>query len=226
MLGFQIIFFSLTAISLLPLVFGLIIDLFSRRACSHDYKSLNDNPPVGAIVIFGAEVSQNAPSKELKSRLDLALDIWNKTFKPLLVLSGGADVDADEPEIMKNYLISNGVPEGSLYILSSSFNTRETLISFSRILKDLPASHYLAISSPYHALRIRIEAKRMNISLHVASDSNSPENKNRRVLTIRMITEMFAIAFYAFPHGVTKRVPTSSTSLRHRIPNLLIKLGS
>jgi vancomycin permeability regulator SanA len=223
---FQVIFFGLIAISLLALVFGLIINLFSRRACSHDYNLLNGNPVFGAILIFGAEVSRTAPSNELKSRLDLALHVWAKTFKPLLVLSGCTNENADEPETMKKYLISKGVPEESIYVLSSSFNTRETLISFSKILKDLPASDYLAISSPYHALRIQIEAKRTDISLHIASDSNSPENNNRRILIIRTITEMLAIAFYAFPHGVTKRVPTSPTSLRHRIPSLLIKLVS
>jgi uncharacterized SAM-binding protein YcdF (DUF218 family) len=217
---------SLFFFSLLVSIAHLKINVSSRNACRFELNALEGSPKIGAILVFGAKAVGDSPSLELKSRLDLAFKFWEQSSTSLIVLSGGIVNGTKETLVMQNYLTSRGVPILNLFQLDSSFNTRETVISFSRLSKDISSPHFLAISSPYHSLRIQIEARRMKLSLQVASDGNSPENKNRRVLRVRTVTEIFAIVFYLLPYPITRRVPTSATSLRHKIPNLLIKMGS
>jgi len=80
---------------------------------------------------------------------------------------------------------------------------------------------WLAVSSPYHARRIRDEARRAGIHAVVSSPGDSPETHVPRVRGVRVLTEAVATAYYVLPKSVTSRVRTSSGSWRHTIPVLL-----
>ena len=179
-----------------------------------------------AILVFGAGVNDSKPSKELQSRLDVALRLWEQDKDSKVFLSGGVTLQVNEPQIMLTYLESKGIPEMNLRILNSSFNTRETITSFKKIAEKLPSGDIVAISSPYHSLRIMLEAKKQKLDFLIVSDRYSPEQSHKHILRIRSITEVFAITFYLLPHGLTRNIPTNQYSLRHKIPRKLIELVS
>jgi vancomycin permeability regulator SanA len=177
-------------------------------------------------LIFGAGVIGSRPSKELQSRLDVALRVWEQSNYSLIFLSGGIKLGVSEPEVMLTYLKFRGIPETNLRVLDSSFNTRETINSFKEITGDLSNNATIAISSPYHSLRIILEGKRKKLNFIVVGDKESPEQNHSHVLRIRSITEVLAITFYLLPHRFTKHVSTNHTGLRHKIPKKLIELGT
>lgn len=218
-LQFIVILFSILALPILLLAFK--VNSYSKSAPKYDSPDKFE-----FILVFGAKVLHSRPSNELKSRLDLCLKIWKQEFHSVVILAGGTDATSNEPQIMYSYLLENGIPEKNLKILESSFNTRETIRSLSRLTTQKQKMNVLAISSSYHSLRISLEAKKKRLNLEVASDTNSPESRKRNVFFIRLITEVCAIIFYQLPHKITKRVPTATMSFRHRIPNALIRLTS
>ncbi len=206
-------------------VLGLI-HYFSKK--THEKRSIIQSifGASPAILIFGAGVTGSKPSKELQSRLDVGLRYWDQNKSSLIFLSGGINLEINEPKVMLTYLESKGIPEINLRILSSSFNTRETINSFKKMVGDFPNSETIAISSPYHSFRIMLEAKKQKLNFRIVSDKHSPEQAHRHVLRIRTITEVLAITFYLLPHSFTKNISTNHQSFRHKIPKKLIGLGS
>ena len=215
-------------ISLIIYVFIMLglVQFFGKRTVENRISIQNFRRPYSVILVFGAGINGTKPSKELQSRLDVALQFWEQNTDSWLFLSGGVNSEDNEPDAMYQYLRSKGIPESNLRILNSSFNTRETVSSFKNIIKEIPSGNLLAISSPYHSFRIKIEARRHKLILEVASDKYSPEHMHKHILRIRSLTEVLAITFYLLPHSFTKKVPTSSRTLRHKIPKMLIRLGS
>ena len=208
-------------ITILGLVHYISVKTYERRSGIQNF--FGTYP---AILVFGAGVTDSKPSKELQSRLDVALRFWEQDKYSKVFLSGGITLEANEPQVMFTYLESKGIPEMNLRILDSSFNTRETINSFKKIADTLTSGDILAISSPYHSLRIMLEAKKQKLDFLIVSDKYSPEQSHRHILRIRSMTEVIAITFYILPHRFTKTIKTSQYTLRHKIPRKLIELVS
>ncbi|MFZ4123469.1 MAG: YdcF family protein [Candidatus Planktophila sp.] len=203
-----------------------LVQFFGKRTAENRMHSQKFLCPYSVILVFGAGINGNKPSKELQSRLDVALQFWEQNTDSWVFLSGGVNSEDNEPNVMVQYLRLKGIPEANLRILNSSFNTRETMSSFKNIMGEIPPGNLLAVSSPYHSFRIKTEARRHKLILELVSDKYSPEHMHKHISRIRSLTEVLAITFYLLPHSFTKRVPTNSHTLRHKIPKMLIRLGS
>ncbi len=203
-----------------------LLRVYSKESIECGNQAKNASDMFSAILVLGAGVNGSKPSNELQSRLNLAAHVWDKNNHLLVFISGGIISENDEPQAMFKYLNLKGIPKNSLRILKPSFNTRETLNSFVQIKRNLPPGKLLAISSPYHCFRIKMESRRQKIILSAVSDKDSPEFNHKYIRRIRLITEVLAITFYLLPHSFTKKTPTMFQILRHRIPKTLIRLGS
>lgn len=215
----------ISLISYVVILFTLI-HIYGRKSIENGIQSKCSNDKYSAIIVLGAGVNGLKPTNELRSRLDLASQLWELNNRLLIFVSGGIILQNNEPQVMCHYLLLKGIPESNLRILKSSFNTRETINSFKQIVGDIPPGKLLAISSPYHCFRIKIESIRQKIALSTASDKESPEYNHTHTQRIRWLTEVLAITFYLFPHSFTRKTPVAFQSLRHRIPQVLIRLGS
>jgi uncharacterized SAM-binding protein YcdF (DUF218 family) len=111
-----------------------------------------------AIAVFGAPVVDGLPSRELAGRLDYALALWRNGRAPEIVCLGG-----DEgPATMQTHLLARGVPAEALRLDDGSRSTRDEI---SALLRLAPGRRILAVSSPYHMLRIASEARRQGVPL-------------------------------------------------------------
>ena len=204
----------------------MLVRVYAKKSIEYSSQAKNPSNVFSGILVLGAGVNGLKPSNELQSRLNLALQVWYQNNQLLVFISGGITSKNNEPQAMYQYLRLKGIPESNLQILKSSFNTRETFNSFMQINRNLPPGKLLAISSPYHCFRIKMESRRQQIILSTVSDKDSPEYNHKYIRRIRFTTEVLAITFYLLPHSFTKKTPKAFLSLRHRIPQILVRLGS
>jgi uncharacterized SAM-binding protein YcdF (DUF218 family) len=174
-------------------------------------------PPADAVVVFGAAVHPDGPSAELRARLDHALALWRLGVAPLILVSGGLDGGLDEVDTMTAYLVGLGVPGDAVAPARPGDTTRQSL----RTLRGLGDRRYVAVSSPYHALRIRAEARRQGLRLTVSAPTSTPETRDAALYRVRFASELFALVWYALPPRLTAHVPTGPGTLRHVAPRVL-----
>ena len=152
-----------------------------------------------------------------RARLDHALALWRRGAAPLIVVSGGVDEGLDEVTAMTAYLVGRGVPAVAVVPARPGATTRQTL----RTLRRLGDRRYVAVSSPYHALRIRAEARRQGLRVAVSAPPSTPETRDAAVYRVRFASELFALVWYALPPHWTSRVATGPGTLRHVLPHVL-----
>ena len=108
-----------------------------------------------AIVVLGAQVKPDGSlSLQLQWRLDAALEAWQKE-NCLVVVCGAQGSNEPEPEAhaMRDYLMENGVPQESILVDDTSFNTRQNIRNAAELLKEHAAQRVLIVTSDYHLPR-------------------------------------------------------------------------
>ena len=222
----EIVLISLIFLISYVFILFTIAQIYAKKSIEYGSQAKNSSDMFSAILVLGAGVNGSKPSNELQSRLNLASQVWDQNNYLLVLISGGINSENNETQVMFQYLRLKGIPKSNLWILNSSFNTRETINSFKQIISNLPPGKLLAISSPYHCFRIKMESRRQKIILSTASNKDSPEYSHKYTRRIRLATEVLAITFYLLPHSFTKQIPIAFQILRHRITQILIRWGS
>lgn len=134
-------------------------------------------PDLDYLIVLGAQVKKEGPSKTLRLRLDKAAEYARQNPDTVLVLSGGQGSDelVSEAQAMQDYLVQAGIPRSRTLLESRSTNTVEN-IAFSRILieeQDRTARVGI-LTSNFHLYRARKVAAHQgmqNIS-YIASESD------------------------------------------------------
>ena len=106
------------------------------------------------VVVLGAQVRKDVPSRALKKRLDEALSYAEKNPETILILSGGqgSGEDITEAQCMKEYLIAQGISEKRMVLEEKSTSTKENL-AFSHELTGCADSPTGIISNNFHVYR-------------------------------------------------------------------------
>ena len=120
------------------------------------------------MIVLGASVRTDGPSKTLALRLDKAAEYAAQNPDTVLVLSGGqgADEPSTEAAAMRDYLLEKGVPQEQMLLEERSRSTAEN-IAYSRelIRSQARASQRTGIlTSNFHLLRARLIASRQGLS--------------------------------------------------------------
>ena len=117
------------------------------------------NPPVpenyDAIVVLGAQVlPDGTPSVQLEWRLEKALECWQKS--PCIIVCSGAQggtEPAPEGDVMRDWLITRGVPAEQVISDPKAYNTRQNIRNAAQLLADRDVSRVLVVTSDYHLPR-------------------------------------------------------------------------
>jgi len=175
-------------------------------------------PRPEAVVVLGAAASREGPSGELRARLDHAVRLWRQGVAPLILVSGGTSGDVDEALVMRTYLVTTGIPPAAVAAALPGDTTRATL----RTLARRGPGPYVLVSSPYHALRLRVEARRQGVDATVSAPASTPETRRPATHRVRFGSELFAVVWYALPSSWTARTSTRPGTARHVVPHVLI----
>lgn len=120
-------------------------------------------PENATVVVLGAGLKGDRPSRTLRERLDAAVEYLNAHPEAPCIVSGGqgADEVCTEAAVMKAYLLEKGIAEDRIYVEDRSSNTDENL-QFSRALiqeRGLPSA-VAVVTQEFHQCRAQAFARK------------------------------------------------------------------
>jgi uncharacterized SAM-binding protein YcdF (DUF218 family) len=120
-----------------------------------------------AIIMGSAVLPDGRPGPAMRRRVNTALKLRNE-FEDLIFIPSGGIVQnrpCSEAEGMRDLLIEAGVDSERIFMESESKNTLQNVIHSARIIRQLPATRNVIVSSDnYHILRCRLLLHLMGIS--------------------------------------------------------------
>lgn len=137
-------------------------------------------PPVSgeseAVIVLGCQVYSTG---QLSPQLELRLDAALKTYRaqPRLIIACGAQGQGEpgpEGQIMRDWLISNGVPETDVIAECGSRNTRQNL-QYAKALLPGTVSRVTIITSDYHLPRALALARDLGLDADGIGSPCRPE---------------------------------------------------
>ncbi|MGL5405795.1 MAG: YdcF family protein [Propionibacteriaceae bacterium] len=139
--------------------------LYSRRrepAAEHD------------IIVLGSSVASGKVPPLLAARLDAGITQWHRDreqgFDSIIIPSGGKGSDEPLAEglAMADYLVSRGIPRGSIIVEDKARNTVENLQFGAELARmDDRADRLVVATSQYHAMRAAQLCRDLELPAHV-----------------------------------------------------------
>lgn len=117
------------------------------------------------VVVLGAQVKADGPSKTLRLRLDKAAEYAEQNPETILILSGGQGEGEPmtEAAAMEQYLIKKGIKKEQLLLEERSASTLENLVYSYELMEKKPAKVGV-LTSNFHVYRAKKIAEKQGIS--------------------------------------------------------------
>lgn len=114
------------------------------------------------IMVLGASVNPDGtPSPMLEDRLDAGLALYFKGVAPKILLTGdNGQVEYNEVQAMRNYVIAAGVPEDDVFLDHAGFSTYDSVYRASYIFG---VESMVVVTQEYHLYRALHGCKKMGI---------------------------------------------------------------
>lgn len=128
---------------------------------------LNDElKPADVAVVLGNKVELNGqPSERLKARLDRTVELYEAGYFPMIIVSGGIGMEGfDEANVMKAYLVDQGIPDEKIFEDNNGYNSYMTAQNASSIMKQLELDSAMIITQYYHISRTKLAFRKMDVS--------------------------------------------------------------
>lgn len=129
---------------------------------------------VDVAVVMGNKVELDGnPSFRLKSRLDKTIELYENGYFEYIITTGGIGIEGfDEASVMKDYLISYGIPEEKIIVDNQGYNTYLTAKNVKKIMKDEKFDSVMVISQYHHISRSKLIFSKVNIKNVYSAHSN------------------------------------------------------
>ena len=107
------------------------------------------------IIVLGAQVKEDGtPSEALRRRMIAALEVYQEKRQTIIVCGAqGSNEPRAEGDVMRDWLIAQGVHEEDIVAETASFNTRQNLEYAKAIMEHRGLSRALIVTSDYHVAR-------------------------------------------------------------------------
>jgi uncharacterized SAM-binding protein YcdF (DUF218 family) len=159
----------------------------------HTWKTAQPNKSE-SIIVLGAAVWSGKPSLAMRERLDVALQLHTEGWAPYVIVSGGAGLDElTEAAVMKEYLVTKGVPEENVIMEPLSQSTWENLTFSKQIMDDLGFQSAIIVTHGFHTYRALMMADELGIISSAKPVQITPLN-----LYYYTMREGAAITYYWF----------------------------
>lgn len=125
-----------------------------------DVNNINGN--YDAILVLGAGLRNGKPSPVLKDRLDTAYELYEDGYSKKIIVSGDHGKKYyDEVNVMKDYLIDNGIDSNNIFMDHAGFSTYDSIYRAKNIFQ---ASNIVIVTQKYHLYRSLYLAKRLGLN--------------------------------------------------------------
>ncbi len=183
---------SLFAIGILSLTLSRVYS--AERAKNLIYSS--DNVPEYPVaIVFGAWVDANGyPSAVLEDRVKMGVNLYKAGKVKALLLTGDNHITSyNEPEAMRQYAISLGVPDSALVLDYAGFRTYDSCYRAHEVFK---VSQAILVTQAFHLDRALLVCNSLGVeSVGVAADAVRPEGYEPINLLMSEIREFPSTAF-------------------------------
>lgn len=121
----------------------------------------DDIHPADVAIVLGNTVERDGrPSARLRARLDKAVELYHGGLFRHVIVSGGVGVEGfNEAEVMKKYLVGQGVPEDHIIADGEGLTTSLTARNAARLMKERKWQSALVISQYFHISRTRLAVR-------------------------------------------------------------------
>lgn len=121
--------------------------------------------PADVAVVLGSKVHRDGtPSSGLQRRLERARDLYREGAVKAIFVSGGRGSEGfEEADVMRNILIQNGVPAGSILVDRAGNNTRLTAIHTRETMQARGWQSAVVISQYYHVPRAKLALRQQGV---------------------------------------------------------------
>ena len=123
-------------------------------------------------MVLGASINPDGtPSPMLADRLDTGIALYERGVAPRLLLTGDdGQMEYNEVQAMKNYVIAAGVPEEDVFLDHAGFSTYDSVYRASYVFE---VESMVVVTQEYHLYRTLHGCEKMGIdAVGVAADQN------------------------------------------------------
>lgn len=138
------------------------------------------NKPAGGestVIVLGARIHGDRPSRMLRERLDVAVDYLEQNPEATCIVSGGqgSDEQYTEAHVMKAYLCAQGIAAERIYEEGRSTDTHQNIDYSLAIIREEGLSERVAIATQeFHQYRAATLARRAGLTDVSAVTTPSP----------------------------------------------------
>lgn len=137
--------------------------------------------PLDAIVVLGAPLRGDRPSRVLAERIAAAVALYRAGGAPRVVATGGVTQGAarSEAAAIAAELIAAGVPREAIVVEGASATTRDNARCTAALLAPLGARRVWLVTQPFHGRRAARLFRRAGLEPHVWHITDSLEYRDR-----------------------------------------------
>lgn len=131
------------------------------------YGTKQDDIKPDYIIVLGAALIDDKPSKALIDRLNTAYEQFQKYPDTTIICSGGKVKSKrySEAEVMEEYLVTLGVPKKQILLEDKSSTTYENFESIDHLITNKKAS-FLIVTNNFHAFRAKLIADKFGMNAY------------------------------------------------------------
>lgn len=136
----------------------------------------NEARAADAIVVLGAAQYQGKPSPVLQARLDHAIALYRDSIAPVLILTGGVGVGdtISEAEVGRRYVERAGIPRSQIVVERTGISSKQSMRTVAALMNGRGLQSAVLVSDPFHMLRLRILASRLDMNAYSSPTRSSP----------------------------------------------------
>lgn len=144
------------------------------------------------VLVLGCDLHEDGtPTSRLITRLDRTVELYANGWGREIIVSGGESAGRDEALVMKDYLVSKGVPAYKIIVDSSGTHTRDAARFAARYLADRGLSSLIVVSQFFHIARCVMTIKSYGVGRVGCAYARSFEVRDI-LSTIREVPAVFA----------------------------------
>ncbi len=174
-------------VSMLMLV---TVRAYSAERAKDQIYTLETAPTYPVAIIFGALVTRSGrPSAMLADRIRMGVELYNAGKVKALLLTGDNSIDTyNEPEAMRQYALSLGMPDSALVLDYAGFRTYDSCYRARDIFK---VDQAILVTQAFHLDRALLTCGSLGIeSVGVAADVMRPTGYARSAIMTSQMREL------------------------------------
>lgn len=175
---------------MLAMAFSLTLRLISGVWSRSNVYIIDDAPEKQAALVFGARVYSNGrPSAMLADRIATGVDLFHTGKVEYLIMTGdGRTLEYNEPEAMRLFALSLGVPEEAILLDRYGLRTYDSCYRASKVFGFTDA---IVVTQDFHVDRALLTCRGLGIdAAAVSADYQRPSGYSRYSLTYSHLREI------------------------------------